>query len=149
MDLDGDGRLSKKEIEKALGNVLSEADFNELLTELDADQSGEVDWQEFVNVMKIRMREPESVKMLKEAFRWEWEEICFAASNQSKFNRFEGGKVFSTLFGKSTMFQALAKKISPKDWRKKKESELDLHLKAGKTSMYYVSVLLSNWIYER
>lgn len=69
MDLDGDGRLSKKEIEKALGNVLSEADFNELLTELDADQSGEVDWQEFVNVMKIRMREPESVKMLKEAFR--------------------------------------------------------------------------------
>ena len=68
-DLDGDGRLSKKEIEKALGNVLSEADFNELLTELDADQSGEVDWQEFVNVMKIRMREPESVKMLKEAFR--------------------------------------------------------------------------------
>lgn len=69
LDLDGDGRLSKKEIEKALGNVLSEADFNELLTELDADQSGEVDWQEFVNVMKIRMREPESVKMLKEAFR--------------------------------------------------------------------------------
>ena len=49
--------------------MLSEADFNELLTELDADQSGEVDWQEFVNVMKIRMREPESVKMLKEAFR--------------------------------------------------------------------------------
>lgn len=71
-------------------------------------------------------------------------EICFAASNQSKFNRFEGGKVFSTLFGKSTMFQALAKKISPKDSRKKKENELDLHLKAGKTSMYYVSVLLSN-----
>ena len=88
MDLDGDGRLSKKEIEKALGNVLSEADFNELLTELDADQSGEVDWQEFVNVMKIRMREPESVKMLKEAFRWEffiWTNPIFQ-SNQ-KFSK--------------------------------------------------------------
>ena len=69
LDLDGDGRLSRKEIEKAMGNVLSEADLNDLLNELDTDQNGEVEWHEFLAVMKIRMREPESVKMLKEAFR--------------------------------------------------------------------------------
>ena len=69
LDLDGDGRLSRKEIEKAMGNVLSEADLNNLLSDLDTDQNGEVEWHEFLNVMKIRMREPESVKMLKEAFR--------------------------------------------------------------------------------
>ena len=69
LDLDGDGRLSRKEIEKAMGNVLSEADLNDLLNDLDTDQNGEVEWHEFLAVMKIRMREPESVKMLKEAFR--------------------------------------------------------------------------------
>ena len=109
LDLDGDGRLSKKEIEKALGNVLSEADFNELLTELDADQSGEVDWQEFVNVMKIRMREPESVKMLKEAFRWEEK---FALPHQINQNSIvlKGGK-FSA--------HSLVKALCSKPWLKR------------------------------
>lgn len=69
LDLDGDGRLSRKEVEKAMGNVLSEADLNDLLADLDTDQNGEVEWQEFLHVMKNRMREPESIKMLKEAFR--------------------------------------------------------------------------------
>lgn len=70
LDLDGDGRLTHEEIEKAMGNVLSEADLNDLLRDMDTDQNGEVEWHEFLNVMKIRMREPESVKMLKEAFRY-------------------------------------------------------------------------------
>ena len=70
LDLDGDGRLSRKEVEKAMGNVLSEADLNDLLSDLDTDQNGEVEWHEFLQVMKTRMREPESVKMLKEAFRY-------------------------------------------------------------------------------
>ena len=70
MDLDGNGRLSRKEMETALGNILSETDLNYLLLDLDADQNGEVEWQEFLQVMKQRMREPESVKMLKEAFRY-------------------------------------------------------------------------------
>ena len=69
MDLDGDGHLNRQEIEKVMGNVLSEADLNDLLNDLDTDQNGEVEWHEFLAVMKIRMREPESVKMLKEAFR--------------------------------------------------------------------------------
>jgi Ca2+-binding EF-hand superfamily protein len=70
MDLDGDGRLSRREVAKAMGDVLGEADLNDLLEDLDTDQNGEVEWHEFLNVMKIRMREPESVKMLKEAFRY-------------------------------------------------------------------------------
>ena len=57
-------------METALGNILSETDLNYLLLDLDADQNGEVEWQEFLQVMKQRMREPESVKMLKEAFRY-------------------------------------------------------------------------------
>ncbi len=69
LDLDGDGKLSRKEVEAALGNILSETDLDHLVADLDVDQSGEVEWQEFLNVMKQRMREPESVKMLKEAFR--------------------------------------------------------------------------------
>ncbi len=69
LDLDGNGRLSRKEVELALGKLLSRADLNYLLNDLDTDQNGEVEWQEFLEVMKARMREPESVKMLKEAFR--------------------------------------------------------------------------------
>lgn len=69
LDLDGNGKLSRKEVEQALGNVLSETDLNYLLMDLDTDQNGEVEWVEFLHVMKARMREPESVKMLKEAFR--------------------------------------------------------------------------------
>jgi len=69
MDVDGDGKLSRKEVETALGKILTEQDLETLLVDLDADQDGEVDWQEFLHVMKQRMREPESVKMLKEAFR--------------------------------------------------------------------------------
>ena len=68
--MDGDGKLSRKEVEAALGNILSDADLNHLVSDLDADQNGEVEWQEFLQVMKQRMREPESVKMLKEAFRY-------------------------------------------------------------------------------
>ncbi len=70
LDLDGDGRLSRKEVETALGNILSETDLDLLLLDLDTDQNGEVEWNEFLQVMKARMREPESVKMLKEAFRY-------------------------------------------------------------------------------
>ena len=70
LDLDGNGKLSRKEVEQALGNVLSDTDLNYLLMDLDTDQNGEVEWVEFLHVMKARMREPESVKMLKEAFRY-------------------------------------------------------------------------------
>ena len=69
LDIDGDGRLSRKEIETAMGNMLSESDLDALLADLDTDQSGQVEWTEFLEAMKIRMREPESVKMLKEAYR--------------------------------------------------------------------------------
>ena len=69
LDIDGDGKLSRKEIETAMGNMLSESDLDALLADLDTDQSGQVEWTEFFEAMKIRMREPESVKMLKEAYR--------------------------------------------------------------------------------
>ena len=69
LDLDGDGKLSRKEVKAALGKILSEDDLNYLIVDLDTDQNGEVEWQEFLQVMKQRMREPESIKMLKEAFR--------------------------------------------------------------------------------
>ncbi len=54
LDLDGDGKLSRKEVEAALGNILSETDLDYLVADLDADQNGEVEWQEFLEVMKAR-----------------------------------------------------------------------------------------------
>merc|ERR1712088_889404 len=42
-DSDGDGKLSRKEIEKAMGNMLSEADLDDLLNDLDGDGDGEVE----------------------------------------------------------------------------------------------------------
>ena len=52
-----------------MGNMLSEADLDDLLNDLDGDGDGEVEWEEFFEAMKARMREPESIKALKEAFR--------------------------------------------------------------------------------
>ena len=45
-DTDGDGRLSRKEIEKAMGNMLSEADLDDLLTDLDGDGDGDGPFEE-------------------------------------------------------------------------------------------------------
>ena len=69
LDQDGNGKLSRKEAEAALGQVLSEADLDYFLLDMKTDENGEVEWHDFLKAMKERMREPESVKMLKEAFR--------------------------------------------------------------------------------
>ena len=69
LDQDGNGKLSRKEAEAALGQVLSEADLDYFLLDMKTDDNGEVEWHDFLKAMKERMREPESVKMLKEAFR--------------------------------------------------------------------------------
>lgn len=69
MDLNGDGRLSRKEMETVMGSMMSEADLDDLLADLDTDQNGEVEWKEFLQTMAARMREPETIKMLKEAFK--------------------------------------------------------------------------------
>lgn len=69
LDLDGNGRLSRKEAETALGKLLSKSDLDYFLLDMKTDENGEVEWHEFLEAMKVRMKEPESVKMLKEAFR--------------------------------------------------------------------------------
>ena len=53
-DADGSGSISKEELRDALtqaGNKISEAEFNELFDETDADGSGEIDYGEFVTML--------------------------------------------------------------------------------------------------
>ena len=53
-DADGSGTISKDELRDALtkaGNRISEAEFNELFDETDADGSGEIDYGEFIAML--------------------------------------------------------------------------------------------------
>jgi len=57
-DLNGDGKLSKEELEKmlksddAVGSVLAGKDVSSIMKEIDTDGSGEIDFQEFMNMMR-------------------------------------------------------------------------------------------------
>ena len=53
----------------ALGEMLPEEDILDLLQEMDSDGDGQINIEEFLSGMKQKVKEPESVKMLKEAFR--------------------------------------------------------------------------------
>lgn len=60
--------------------MLSEADLDYFLLDMKTDENGEVAWQDFLRAMKERMREPESVKMLKEAFRCSFDSIFLVSA---------------------------------------------------------------------
>ena len=69
LDCNGDGQLSHAEVQAALGEMMPEEDVEELLQDMDADGDGTIDYSEFLTGMKKKVKEPESVKMLKEAFK--------------------------------------------------------------------------------
>jgi calcium-dependent protein kinase len=52
MDVNGDGKLSKEEIQngyhKFFGRSLNDEDVDEMFAKVDADGSGEIDYSEFV-----------------------------------------------------------------------------------------------------
>ncbi|KAJ8427392.1 hypothetical protein Cgig2_008808 [Carnegiea gigantea] len=71
-DKDGDGSITTKElgtVMRALGQNPTEAELQDMIKEVDADQSGTLNFTEFLNLMARKMKHTDSEQELKEAFR--------------------------------------------------------------------------------
>eukprot|EP00092_Neocalanus_flemingeri_P017543 GFUD01018981.1.p1 GENE.GFUD01018981.1~~GFUD01018981.1.p1 ORF type:complete len:197 (+),score=79.41 GFUD01018981.1:114-704(+) len=71
-DKDGDGTVSTKElgaVMRSIGSNPTEEELEEMIDNADADGSGTVDFQEFVELMIKREAEKETEEDLKQAFR--------------------------------------------------------------------------------
>ncbi|KDD73483.1 hypothetical protein H632_c2130p0 [Helicosporidium sp. ATCC 50920] len=75
-DKDGDVRLNGTITTKELGTVMrslgqnpTEAELQEMIREVDADNNGTIDFPEFLNLMAIKMKDTDSEEELREAFR--------------------------------------------------------------------------------
>jgi Ca2+-binding EF-hand superfamily protein len=71
IDTDGDGNISASELSFALrqaGIVLSTEDLNDLMSELDLDNDGKVDFAEFLNLAAKSVKEIDSEEELKDIF---------------------------------------------------------------------------------
>ena len=69
-DLDGDGTLSRKELMIGLrefGISMSKTDAQELMSLLDADEDGTIEWEEFVEVIKEAHKQAKLVKQAEDA----------------------------------------------------------------------------------
>uniref|UniRef100_A0A0D9V6Y0 Calmodulin-like protein 1 n=1 Tax=Leersia perrieri TaxID=77586 RepID=A0A0D9V6Y0_9ORYZ len=71
-DKDGDGSINTKElgtVMRSLGQNPTEAELQDMISEVDADGSGNVDFNEFLGLMARKLRDNESEEELREAFR--------------------------------------------------------------------------------
>jgi len=71
-DKDGDGTISTVELGTVLecmGHTVNEKQLHAMIEQLDADQSGTVDFNEFSQLMYEIMKAPELEEEIKEAFR--------------------------------------------------------------------------------
>lgn len=71
-DKDGDGSITTKElgtVMRTLGQNPTEAELQDMISEVDADGSGTIDLSEFLNLMARRMKDGDTEEELKEAFR--------------------------------------------------------------------------------
>jgi len=72
-DADGDGTISVQELEtvmKSLGLQASQQELQQMMTEADEDGSGSIEFEEFLNMMKKKMKENEnSIEDVKAAFK--------------------------------------------------------------------------------
>jgi len=71
-DKDGSGTISTKElgtVMKSLGQNPTEAELQEMITEVDANGSGTVGFPEFLVMMAPKMKDTDSEEDLREAFR--------------------------------------------------------------------------------
>ncbi|RXH96674.1 hypothetical protein DVH24_009178 [Malus domestica] len=84
-DKDGDGRssfdscfcldigcITTKElgtVMRSLGQNPTEAELQDMISEVDADQNGTIDFSEFLNLMARKMKDTDSEEELKEAFK--------------------------------------------------------------------------------
>ena len=71
-DKDGSGSISAAELSSALnalGQSPSEEDIARMLKEIDKDDSGEIDFNEFLTMMASKMREVDNEEEIQEAFK--------------------------------------------------------------------------------
>ncbi|XP_078182254.1 calmodulin-6-like [Carex rostrata] len=71
-DKDADGTITTKElgtVMRNLGQNPTEAELQEMINEVDADNSGTIDFKEFLGLMAHKLRDKESEQELREAFR--------------------------------------------------------------------------------
>mmetsp|Transcript_27029 Transcript_27029/g.41911 ORF Transcript_27029/g.41911 Transcript_27029/m.41911 type:complete len:155 (+) Transcript_27029:72-536(+) len=71
-DKDGDGTISPKELEDVMNSIGMQPtaeEIAEMIADVDEDQSGSIDFDEFLVMMKTRMDENDPELELKEAFK--------------------------------------------------------------------------------
>jgi len=71
-DKDGDGSITTKElgtVMRSLGQNPTEAELQDMVNEVDADQSGTIDFPEFLTMMARKMKDTDSEEEIKEAFK--------------------------------------------------------------------------------
>jgi len=71
-DKDGDWNITTKElgtVMRSLGQNPTEAELQDMISEVDADGNGTIDFAEFLNLMARKMKDTDSEEELKEAFR--------------------------------------------------------------------------------
>ncbi|KAL4238029.1 hypothetical protein ACF0H5_002740 [Mactra antiquata] len=71
-DKDGSGTISTKElgiVMKSLGEAKSDAELAQLIAEVDVDGNGEIDFQEYLQMMASRMSFNGSAVQIREAFK--------------------------------------------------------------------------------
>jgi calmodulin len=71
-DKDGDGMITTNElgtVMRSLGQSPTEAELQDIINEVDADENGVLDFPEFLTMMARKMKDTDSEEEIKEAFR--------------------------------------------------------------------------------
>lgn len=71
-DKDGDGTISTKElgtVMRALGQNPTEAEIQDMIKDVDKDNSGSIEFKEFLELMQKKMTDTDTEDEIKEAFR--------------------------------------------------------------------------------
>uniref|UniRef100_A0A0C9RGW5 TSA: Wollemia nobilis Ref_Wollemi_Transcript_25331_947 transcribed RNA sequence n=1 Tax=Wollemia nobilis TaxID=56998 RepID=A0A0C9RGW5_9CONI len=71
-DIDGDGCITTNELAtviRSLGQNPTEAELKDMVSEVDADGNGTIDFSEFLNLMARKMKEIDTDEELREAFK--------------------------------------------------------------------------------
>ena len=103
-DKDGDGTVSTKElgtVMRTLGQNPTDAEIEQMIKEVDIDNNGEIDFEEFCGLMVKKMKESEPEEELVEVFKI--------------FDKDGNGKI--DIYDLAVVFKELGEKVSDEDLR--------------------------------